>query len=87
LSWKQLCRRKYVERGPTQCGQHIAALIVILYNIADALGLSLVHANKTLARLRCLGMYTQPNGTLTRTNPRAPEASHSISSRSWRAGP
>jgi hypothetical protein len=45
-------------------------LIVILCNIADALGLSLVHTNKTLGRLRCLGMYTQANGTLTLTNPR-----------------
>jgi CRP-like cAMP-binding protein len=40
-------------------------------HIADALGLSLVHTNKTLARLRRMGMYTQTNGSLTVTNPRA----------------
>jgi CRP-like cAMP-binding protein len=40
-------------------------------HIADALGLSLVHTNKTLARLRRLGMFTRNNGTLTLTNPRA----------------
>jgi CRP-like cAMP-binding protein len=39
-------------------------------HIADALGLSLVHTNKTLARLRRLGMFTRVNGTLTLTNPR-----------------
>jgi CRP-like cAMP-binding protein len=42
-------------------------------HIADALGLSLVHTNKTLARLRRLGMFTQANGTLTLTNPRVLE--------------
>jgi CRP-like cAMP-binding protein len=39
-------------------------------HIADALGLSLVHTNKTLARLRRLGMYSRSNGMLTLTNPR-----------------
>jgi CRP-like cAMP-binding protein len=39
-------------------------------HIADALGLSLVHTNKTLARLRRLGMFTRANGALTLTNPR-----------------
>jgi hypothetical protein len=39
-------------------------------HIADALGLSLVHTNKTLARLRRLGMFKRANGTLTLTNPR-----------------
>jgi CRP-like cAMP-binding protein len=39
-------------------------------HIADALGLSLVHTNKTLARLRRLGMFSRNNGTLTLTNPR-----------------
>jgi CRP-like cAMP-binding protein len=38
-------------------------------HIADALGLSLVHTNKTLARLRRMGLYTQANGSLTLTNP------------------
>jgi CRP-like cAMP-binding protein len=42
-------------------------------HIADALGLSLVHTNKTLARLRRLGMFTQANGSLTLTNPRVLE--------------
>jgi CRP-like cAMP-binding protein len=42
-------------------------------HIADALGLSLVHTNKTLARLRRMGMYTQANGSLTLTNPRVLE--------------
>jgi CRP-like cAMP-binding protein len=39
-------------------------------HIADALGLSLVHTNKTLARLRRLGMFERSNGTLTLSNPR-----------------
>ena len=39
-------------------------------HIADALGLSLVHTNKTLARLRRMGMFTRANGTLTLSNPR-----------------
>ena len=39
-------------------------------HLADALGLSLVHTNKTLARLRRLGMFKRVNGTLTLTNPR-----------------
>ena len=43
-------------------------------HIADALGLSLVHTNKTLARLRRLGMYKRANGMLTLTNPRALES-------------
>jgi CRP-like cAMP-binding protein len=38
-------------------------------HIADALGLSLVHTNKTLARLRRMGMFTQSNGSLTLMNP------------------
>jgi CRP-like cAMP-binding protein len=42
-------------------------------HIADALGLSLVHTNKTLARLRRMGMFTQTNGTMTLTNPRVLE--------------
>jgi CRP-like cAMP-binding protein len=39
-------------------------------HIADALGLSLVHTNKTLAWLRRMGMFTRGNGFLTLTNPR-----------------
>lgn len=38
-------------------------------HIADALGLSLVHTNKTLAKLRRMGMFTSGDGTLTLTNP------------------
>lgn len=39
-------------------------------HIADALGLSLVHTNKTLAKLRRLGLFTSSNGTMTLVNPR-----------------
>ncbi|HSZ65353.1 MAG TPA: Crp/Fnr family transcriptional regulator [Xanthobacteraceae bacterium] len=39
-------------------------------HIADALGLSLVHTNKTLARLKRMGMFKQNNGTMTLLNPR-----------------
>ena len=42
-------------------------------HIADALGLSLVHTNKTLARLRKMGMFARMNGTLTLANPRVLE--------------
>jgi CRP-like cAMP-binding protein len=42
-------------------------------HVADALGLSLVHTNKTLARLRRMGMFTQVNGSLTLTNPQVLE--------------
>jgi CRP-like cAMP-binding protein len=42
-------------------------------HLADALGLSLVHTNKTLARLRRMGMFVQANGSLTLTNPRVLE--------------
>jgi len=42
-------------------------------HIADALGLSLVHTNKTLARLRRMGMFTRINGSLTLSNPRVLE--------------
>jgi CRP-like cAMP-binding protein len=40
-------------------------------HIADTLGLSLVHTNKSLAKLRRLGMFAQTNGTLLLSNPRA----------------
>ena len=42
-------------------------------HIADALGLSLVHTNKTLARLRRMGMFARTHGSLTLTNPRVLE--------------
>lgn len=40
-------------------------------HIADALGLSLVHTNKTLKRLQAQGLYTLRNGRLKLTNPAA----------------
>lgn len=42
-------------------------------HIADALGLSLVHTNKTMAKLKRMGMFTVRNGALTLTNPRVLE--------------
>jgi CRP-like cAMP-binding protein len=39
-------------------------------HIADALGLSLVHTNKTLAKLRRLGMFKLGKGRLTLISPR-----------------
>jgi CRP-like cAMP-binding protein len=43
-------------------------------HVADSLGLSLVHTNKTLAKLRRMGMFTQNNGTMTLTNPHVLES-------------
>ena len=43
-------------------------------HIADALGLSLVHTNKSLAKLRKLGMFSQSDGTLLLSNPKALES-------------
>jgi CRP-like cAMP-binding protein len=43
-------------------------------HIADTLGLSLVHTNKSLAKLRKLGMFSQSNGTLLLSNPKALES-------------
>jgi len=40
-------------------------------HIADALGLSLVHTNKTLRRLSTLGLHELKNGRLRLLNPRA----------------
>ena len=40
-------------------------------HIADALGLSLVHTNKTLRRLQQLGLHELKNGRLRLLNPRA----------------
>lgn len=40
-------------------------------HIADALGLSLVHTNKTLARLKAQGCFTLSDGKLEISNPRA----------------
>ncbi len=43
-------------------------------HIADALGLSLVHTNKSLGKLRRLGMFALDNGMLLLSNPRALES-------------
>ncbi len=43
-------------------------------HLADVLGLSLVHTNKSLAKLRRLGMFEQTNGRLLLSNPRALES-------------
>jgi CRP-like cAMP-binding protein len=43
-------------------------------HIADMLGLSLVHTNKSLAKLRRLGMFALTNGTLLLSNPKALES-------------
>ncbi len=77
--------------GRRTAAERVAALIVMLYkrakalglvtdetfafpltqqHIADALGMSLVHTNKTLARLRRSGMFTRASGSLTLKNPR-----------------
>jgi CRP-like cAMP-binding protein len=99
VTWLGAREESYVDEnllsaGRRNAAERIAALIVILYrranalglvadrtfafplsqqHLADALGLSLVHTNKTLARLRRMGMYTQTNGALTLTNPRVLE--------------
>jgi CRP-like cAMP-binding protein len=43
-------------------------------HIADTLGLSLVHTNKSLAKLKRLGMFARTNGRLLLTNPKAFES-------------
>jgi CRP-like cAMP-binding protein len=43
-------------------------------HIADALGLSLVHTNKSLAKLRRLGMFSISGETLLLSNPKALES-------------
>jgi CRP-like cAMP-binding protein len=42
-------------------------------HVADALGLSLVHTNKTLARLRRLGAFSHMNGSMTVSDPKVLE--------------
>ncbi len=100
VAWLGSHEESYVDENLTSAGrrtatERTAALIVMLYkraralglvtddtfefpltqqHIADVLGLSLVHTNKTLARLRRLGMFTRaPNGALTLLNPRVLE--------------
>jgi CRP-like cAMP-binding protein len=99
VTWLGAREEGFVDENLTSVGrrsaaERVAALIVMLYkrakalglvidesfafpltqqHIADALGLSLVHTNKTLARLRRMGMFTRTNGTMTVTNPRVLE--------------
>src|ERR1700692_1656064 len=96
VAWLGSREEGHVDENLTSAGrrtatERTAALIVMLYKrakalglvvkapflfrwtqqpIADALGLSLVHTNKTLARLRKMGMFARMNGSLTLTNPR-----------------
>jgi CRP-like cAMP-binding protein len=99
VAWLGSHEESHVDGNLTSAGrrtatERTAALIVMLYkrakalglvagetfafpltqqHIADVLGLSLVHTNKTLARLRRLGMFTRANGSMTLTNPRVLE--------------
>ena len=99
VAWLGSREESHVDENLTSAGrrtatERTAALIVMLYkrakalglvvddtflfpltqqHIADALGLSLVHTNKTLARLRKMGMFARMNGSLTLTNPRVLE--------------
>jgi CRP-like cAMP-binding protein len=95
IAWLGSREESYVDENLTSAGrrtaaERTAALIIMLYkraralglssggtfafpltqqHIADALGMSLVHTNKTLARLRRMGMFTRSNGSLTLINP------------------
>ena len=99
VAWLGSREESHVDENLTSAGrrtavERTAALIVMLYkrakalglvvedtfmfpltqqHIADALGLSLVHTNKTLARLRKMGMFARMNGSLTLANPRVLE--------------
>lgn len=99
VAWLGSREEGHVDENLTSAGrrtatERTAALIVMLYrrakalglvvedtflfpltqqHIADALGLSLVHTNKTLARLRKMGMFARMNGSLTLANPRVLE--------------
>jgi CRP-like cAMP-binding protein len=99
VAWLGSREEGHVDENLTSAGrrtatERAAALIVMLYkrakalglvtgetflfpltqqHIADALGLSLVHTNKTLARLRRMGMFARMNGSLTLSNPRVLE--------------
>lgn len=56
-------------------------------HIADALGLSLVHTNKTLRRLQRLGLYKLDNGWLRILEPHALEALGDYFERSLKSSP
>jgi CRP-like cAMP-binding protein len=99
VAWLGSREESHVDENLTSAGrrtatERTAALIVMLYkrakalglvvddtflfpltqqHIADALGLSLVHTNKTLARLRKMGMFARMNSSLTLANPRVLE--------------
>ena len=99
VAWLGSREESHVDENLTSVGrrtaaERAAALIVMLYkrakaiglvaeeifefpltqqHIADALGLSLVHTNKTLAKLRRMGMFKLTNGSLMLTNPRVLE--------------
>jgi CRP-like cAMP-binding protein len=99
VAWLGSREEGFVDENLTSVGrrsamERTAALIIMLYkranalglvsestfsfpltqqHVADALGLSLVHTNKTLARLRRMGMYTRTNGFMTLANPRVLE--------------
>lgn len=99
VTWLGAREESIVDEHLTSVGrrtaiERVAALIVMLYkraralglatadsfdfpltqqHIADTLGLSLVHTNKTLARLRRMGMFSRSNGRLTLLNPRVLE--------------
>jgi CRP-like cAMP-binding protein len=99
VTWLGSREERHVDENLLSAGrrtatERTAALIVMLYkrakalglvtgetflfplsqqHIADALGLSLVHTNKTLARLRRMGMFARMNGSLTLSNPRVLE--------------
>ncbi len=100
VTWLGAREESHVDEHLTSAGrrtasERIAALIIMLYkranalglvlngampfpltqqHIADTLGLSLVHTNKSLAKLRRLGMFSQTNSTLLLTNPKALES-------------
>ena len=99
VAWLGSHEECYVDENLTSVGrrsatERTAALLIMLYkrakalglvtngtftfpltqqHIADALGLSLVHTNKTLARLRRLSMFTRTKDSLTLTDPQALE--------------
>jgi CRP-like cAMP-binding protein len=56
-------------------------------HLADALGLSLVHASKTWSSLQRLNIFTYADRRLTLVNPRATERIASYFDRDWRVRP
>jgi len=67
---------------------HTFAFPLSQQHIADALGLSLVHTNRHLARLRQMVMFTQANGSADADQPARPGTDRATTStRSWRPRP